>query len=764
MKSFRSVCIALSLACVSACAVPPVKQAEDLMEAHRYEDAIQLLKGYLNADGDPALQARARALQAEALFYVDGPIAAIDALRTLKTEDSREYDNIIARLLPYFEALDQHIQGQSVLEEAQMPHPWFKERAQWSSTLRQQGLPLDTLAKQVESPLVQQLVQWEQARLKPEAFADLLSSYPESAFRPAWYQAYLDYLLKEEDNKGAENLLVKWKNELDPLDPLRATVLLKQAELATDKQPRAALAYYRNYLQAYPLHPEGRATIYKLQSDFKDQLTAGDHDFLAKAAFDRYMYQTAYKEISVNASNTAQELLQQGEYALKAKYYAQAVSHFEDLRERYPATTEAGLASVYLAQHQRRAKAYGAALNQLQAVHLAYNSNPEVNAAALWEEGIIYDLMNKDDQRARVYHQLVEVNPDFEEAMPALWYAVWHDFVNKDYEAVITALTRHEKHYADHELKSRFMYWLARAYEETDAFDKAQTLYEALSKNPLMDYYTHRAKARLHLIKKGGEDRYAAVPYEGLSVGTEQSPLPQPSYAQAFKQALDGDEQAFSPLMELYYLQQYVPFMEIAEHHIEPQVQVLNGLLMQKQERYYEAVTRYRYLAAKDDTYLPAAFPLAYFEKIEAEAKKYQMNPFLPAGLIWQESQYNPGIKSWVGATGLMQIMPATGNQIAQSLDMGKDYSLSNPMDNIKMGVWYLDSRHDVFDGNSLLAVASYNAGAGPVNRWLKDFGHLPLDALAESITYPETRGYVKRVFTSYWIYQHLYGKNSGLQ
>lgn len=211
-------------------------------------------------------------------------------------------------------------------------------------------------------------------------------------------------------------------------------------------------------------------------------------------------------------------------------------------------------------------------------------------------------------------------------------------------------------------------------------------------------------------------------------------------------------------------MQQYVPFMEVAEDHPEPVVQVLNGLLMQKQKRYYETVTRYRYLAAKDDTYLPAAFPLAFFDTVEKEAGKYKMNPFLPAGLIWQESQYNPGIKSWVGATGLMQIMPATGAQIAQDLDLGKDYSLTTPADNIKMGVWYLKSRHDVFDGNSLLAVASYNAGAGPVNRWLKDFGHLPLDALAESITYPETRGYVKRVFTSYWIYQHLYGKSQGVE
>ena len=763
MKYLSSSFFALSLWALTACAPAPVKRAETLLDEKKYAEAATFLDTYLTQESDALLLARAKALRAEALFYAEGPLAAIEALRVLKAEDNKDYANIIERLSVHFTALDQHIQGEATLTEEKSPHPWFWERAQWVSALKQSPIPFSNLEK-IESPVLQMLIQWEKARSAPEDFSALLKRFPDSAFRSAWYQSYLDYLIKNEALSQAENLLVQWKNELSPVEPIRAVVLLKQAELATAKQPRAALAYYRNYLKAYPDHPLGRPTIYKIQSDFKEQLTEGDHLFLADAAYQRYMYQTAYNELTTHTPEDASALLKLGEYALEGKFYAQAAGHFEALRKAYPSTTEAGLASVYQAQQQRRAKAYTAALNQLQAVHLAYNSNKEVKAAALWEEGIIYDLLNKDAQRAKVYHQLVALHPDFKEAMPALWYAIWQDFIQKDYARVISTLEAHKKDYAEHELASRFDYWLARAYEETEAFDKAEDLYQELTKNPLMDYYTHRARARLQRLKKGGEDHYATVSYEGLSVDTAQSPLPKPSYAQAFTQALAGDENALSPLMELYYLQQYAPFMEVAEHHPDPQVQVLNGLLMQKQKRYYETVTRYRYLAAKDDTYLPAAFPLAFFDTVEKEASKYKMNPFLPAGLIWQESQYNPSIQSWVGATGLMQIMPATGAQIAQELDLGKDYSLTTPADNIKMGVWYLKSRHDVFDGNSLLAVASYNAGAGPVNRWLKDFGHLPLDALAESITYPETRGYVKRVFTSYWIYQHLYGKSTGLE
>ena len=763
MKYLSPSLLALTLLLFSTCAPEPVKRAESLMESEKYAEAAALLDTYLGQENDTGLQARAKALRAETLFYTEGPMAAITAIRALQADGNKEYANLVDRLKVHFTALDQHIQGKASLTEEMSPHPWFLERAQWVSALKQPSIPFDTLEK-VESPLLQSLIQWEKARIAPAEFATLLKSHPESPFRSAWYARYLEYLMKNEELSQAESLLVQWKNELSSAEPVRADVLLKQAELATKKQPRAALAYYRNYLKSYPDHPLGRPTIYKLQTDFKDKLTQDDHLFLAEAAYQRYMYQTAYNELARHTPTNAKELLKLGEYALEGKFYSQAAEHFASLRNRYPSTPEAGMASVYQAQQQRRAKSYSAALNQLQAVHLAYNSNKEVKAAALWEEGIIYDLLNKDAQRAKVYHQLVDINPQFKEAMPALWYAIWQDFIDKNYARVISTLETHKKNYAKHELASRFDYWLARAYEETEVFDKAEALYLNLGKNPLMDYYTHRSRARLQRLKKGGEDHYATLAYEGLSVGTSQSPLPQPSYAQAFTQALDGDENAFSPLMELYYLQQYTPFMEVAEHYHEPAVQVLNGLLMQKQKRYYETVTRYRYLAAKDDTYLPAAFPLAFFDTIKKEAEQYKMNPFLPAGLIWQESQYNPTIKSWVGATGLMQIMPATGADIARNLDLGKDYSLTTPADNIKMGVWYLKSRHDVFDGNSLLAVASYNAGAAPVNRWLKDFGHLPLDALAESITYPETRGYVKRVFTSYWIYQHLYGKSKALE
>jgi soluble lytic murein transglycosylase len=115
-----------------------------------------------------------------------------------------------------------------------------------------------------------------------------------------------------------------------------------------------------------------------------------------------------------------------------------------------------------------------------------------------------------------------------------------------------------------------------------------------------------------------------------------------------------------------------------------------------------------------------------------------------------------PGIKSVVGATGLMQVMPETGEEVAKQIQL-TNYSLENIEDNVNLGTYYLDFTHREYNNNSLLAVASYNAGPNAVSGWLERFGFQDADAFAEKIPYPETYGYVKSVFGNYWNYLRIY-------
>ncbi|MEG4515977.1 MULTISPECIES: transglycosylase SLT domain-containing protein [unclassified Microcoleus] len=154
--------------------------------------------------------------------------------------------------------------------------------------------------------------------------------------------------------------------------------------------------------------------------------------------------------------------------------------------------------------------------------------------------------------------------------------------------------------------------------------------------------------------------------------------------------------------------------------------------------------------------YWQALYPFPYLETIVKWSQERQLNSVLVTALIRQESRFMPAIKSSVGATGLMQVMPETAAWVAAQISL-KKYSLENVDDNVKLGTWYLDHTHDEYKNNSMLAVASYNAGPNAVADWLKRFSFSDPDAFAEKIPFPETKGYVKSVFENYWNYLRIY-------
>ncbi|MHC5821391.1 MAG: transglycosylase SLT domain-containing protein, partial [Nostoc sp.] len=77
--------------------------------------------------------------------------------------------------------------------------------------------------------------------------------------------------------------------------------------------------------------------------------------------------------------------------------------------------------------------------------------------------------------------------------------------------------------------------------------------------------------------------------------------------------------------------------------------------------------------------------------------------------------------------------------------------------DNIMLGTWYLDHTHQQYNNNSLLAIASYNAGPGNVSKWLQTQTTKDPDEFVEEIPFDETKNYVRQVFGNYWNYLRLY-------
>jgi soluble lytic murein transglycosylase len=125
-----------------------------------------------------------------------------------------------------------------------------------------------------------------------------------------------------------------------------------------------------------------------------------------------------------------------------------------------------------------------------------------------------------------------------------------------------------------------------------------------------------------------------------------------------------------------------------------------------------------------------------------------------------EESSFRHDAGSHAGAMGLMQVMPATGADIASQTGIS-DYSpdiLLDPETSIMMGSYYIKKMLDTFEGNIFYALGAYNGGPGAMQSWIVRFGDLDIDEFVESVTYNETRAYIKRVTSSYYVYKMLYG------
>ncbi len=126
-----------------------------------------------------------------------------------------------------------------------------------------------------------------------------------------------------------------------------------------------------------------------------------------------------------------------------------------------------------------------------------------------------------------------------------------------------------------------------------------------------------------------------------------------------------------------------------------------------------------------------------------------------------QESEFNPRAVSPAGARGLMQLMPATAEEVSGKLGIGFDLGrlTSDPMYNVQLGSSYLSRLLNAYDGSYVLATAAYNAGPGRVRDWIATYGDPRLDDVdtvtwIESIPYEETRNYVMRVLESLHVYR----------
>ena len=385
-------------------------------------------------------------------------------------------------------------------------------------------------------------------------------------------------------------------------------------------------------------------------------------------------------------------------------------------------------------------------------------------ADALFGAGNFY-WVNLDRARASEYYRRsLDISPDGKNAASAEWRLAWTAYMDRKPEAA-DMLESYVRRFPLSSYVQDALYWLGRSYERTGHPEQARNFYLAGANRFPLTYFGAKAARRLR-PEPDGIGASPVDPAELQFTIPAAPPVPaldQPVAAaaeerQARAQALS--DIGFDSSAELEYRAAYATTRApkflidaagaaIAAGHYGAGMAAVRQAIPQLEAR--------RIADIPNDAWR-AAFPLPYELNLRSAAARNQLDPMLVAGLIRQESAFEPKALSHAGAIGLMQVEPETAFKMAHQLKVRYARTrLTDPGYNLQLGSRYLANLIESF-GTPEAALAAYNAGEDHVMEWTSGQNYLETAEFVESIPFTETREYVQIVIRNAEVYRQVYG------
>ena len=584
--------------------------------------------------------------------------------------------------------------------------------------------------------LLKQAQATEQTGDKAKAAAlyqDLLKRYPQD---PTAAEALL--ALGRSDRKYEDQAIAQF-----PAHP-RTIELVQRRLKQNPNQPQLMLK-----LAQHGLYTSGYTEVLdKLVEQSGSQLKPQDWDSIAFGYWEKQQYGKAAAAYA-RAPYTPRNAYRIGRGSQLGEREG-ATQAYQQMVQSFPNDPETAQALIRLS----RITEPGAAIGYLDQVISRFPAKAD---AALLAKAKLLDAQNSPEAATQTRRALLDRYPNSSAAAELRWTIAQQYASAKDFQTAWRWAEPILRQNPDSEFAPQAGFWVGKWAQQLGKQSEARSAYEWVLKHYPQSYYAWRSAAFLGW--KVGDFDSTRQMNPSVSRPASRPELPVGSATLKELHQLGQDQEAWA-LWQTEFQNPRQP--TVAE-------QFTDGIMRLGVGDYLDGIFMVSYLSERERpeeqaqsnalkqqaAYWRSLYPFPFLESIESWSQQRQINPLLVTALIRQESRFMPGVQSSVGAKGLMQVMPETGSWIASKIQL-KQYRLEDPNDNIKLGTWYLDYTHQEYQGNSMLAVASYNAGPGAVAGWLQK-GITDPDAFVEAIPYDETKGYVKSVFENYWNYLRLY-------
>lgn len=338
------------------------------------------------------------------------------------------------------------------------------------------------------------------------------------------------------------------------------------------------------------------------------------------------------------------------------------------------------------------------------------------------------------DYKEACYRTLYEKYPNGQFSADSLYNIFITKYIQKKYFDAQRLGYLHQQKFPNVKSSAAVTYYMGKLAHKLKHYESANNLYRQTIEKYPDTYYAYRANYNLY--KDDG-----ILPFTSI--------LPMPVVF-PYKKSLENNL-----VIKLAHLKDYDLVEELCkkDKFIQSWIAYQKGNYTISSILARNAMDELSVKPPFDDLRWRLIYPLHYFDIVEKY--KRDNNPIILESIIKEESHFNPMVKSFAGAGGLMQLMPATYEETIKNVGIHGD--IYSPEPNIIAGSAYYSNLRRGLNNKDLYAISAYNGGIGSVKNWMSKIIYSDTDEFVEQIPYPETKNYVKKVLRSYWVYGNIY-------